>query len=272
MNFCFWHRHWRRAYCSARFSSGGLWCTVLRGVSSERPALWFFGSMLARTSIALAGFYFVGGENWERWVLCLLGFVLARLVVELADAPAGRSQQLPRYRRPAMRLSSDEMIFWQYGFLKLNGTIIFTWGLMFVMACRPTKLITRNPVHGTETFPLAEPAGNRCHWHREANRGCRPPSPQKYIGFLRHALSVRSGLPASAPSFPATSRRRGRYLRRRRSRCACLWLYLSLGVEETGAGRLPQILCGTDKSLCCRLTSSANCRARCPCGCACSET
>ena len=60
---------------------GGLWWTVIRGVSSERPALWFFGSMLARTSIALAGFYFVGGDNWERWLLCLLGFVLARLVV-----------------------------------------------------------------------------------------------------------------------------------------------------------------------------------------------
>jgi F1F0 ATPase subunit 2 len=64
------------------FFFGGLWWTVIRGVSSERPALWFFGSMLARTSIALAGFYFVGGENWERWVPCVFGFVLARLVVK----------------------------------------------------------------------------------------------------------------------------------------------------------------------------------------------
>ncbi|MGD1096372.1 MAG: F0F1 ATP synthase subunit A, partial [Bryobacteraceae bacterium] len=29
-----------------------------------------------------------------------------------------------------MHLSSDEMIFWQHGFFKLNGTIVFTWGLM----------------------------------------------------------------------------------------------------------------------------------------------
>lgn len=32
-----------------------------------------------------------------------------------------------------MRLSPDEWIFWQYGFLKLNATIVFTWGLMFVL-------------------------------------------------------------------------------------------------------------------------------------------
>ncbi len=32
-----------------------------------------------------------------------------------------------------MRLSPDEMIFWQYGFLKLNATLVFTWGLMLVL-------------------------------------------------------------------------------------------------------------------------------------------
>ena len=41
-----------------------------------------------------------------------------------------------------MRLSPDGMIFWQHGFLKLNGTIVFTWGLMLVMAVG-SKLITR---------------------------------------------------------------------------------------------------------------------------------
>ncbi len=42
-----------------------------------------------------------------------------------------------------MRLSPDQMIFWQHGFLKLNGTIVFTWGLMIVLAVG-AKLITRN--------------------------------------------------------------------------------------------------------------------------------
>ena len=67
---------------------GGLWWTVRRGVSSQRPALWFLGSMLLRLSIAVTGFYFVGGENWQRWLLCLCGFVLARLLVQrLTRAP-----------------------------------------------------------------------------------------------------------------------------------------------------------------------------------------
>jgi len=41
-----------------------------------------------------------------------------------------------------MRLSPDQMIFWQHGFLKLNGTIVFTWGLMLVLAVG-AKLVTR---------------------------------------------------------------------------------------------------------------------------------
>ena len=41
-----------------------------------------------------------------------------------------------------MRLSPDEMIFWQLGFFKLNATIVFTWGLMLVLAAG-SKLITR---------------------------------------------------------------------------------------------------------------------------------
>jgi F-type H+-transporting ATPase subunit a len=41
-----------------------------------------------------------------------------------------------------MRLSPDEMIFWQHGFIKLNATILFTWGLMLVLAVG-SKLITR---------------------------------------------------------------------------------------------------------------------------------
>jgi F1F0 ATPase subunit 2 len=60
---------------------GGLWWTVCKAVSSEQPALWFLGSLLLRMSITLAGFYLVGRDHWERLLLCLLGFVMARLVV-----------------------------------------------------------------------------------------------------------------------------------------------------------------------------------------------
>jgi F-type H+-transporting ATPase subunit a len=41
-----------------------------------------------------------------------------------------------------VRLSPDQLIYWQYGFIKLNATIVFTWGLMFVLVVG-SKLITR---------------------------------------------------------------------------------------------------------------------------------
>ncbi|MHB9112942.1 MAG: N-ATPase subunit AtpR [Thermoleophilia bacterium] len=60
---------------------GGLWWTVQKGLSSKRTALWFLGSLLLRTSVALAGFYLVADGHWERLLACLLGFVIARLIV-----------------------------------------------------------------------------------------------------------------------------------------------------------------------------------------------
>ena len=42
-----------------------------------------------------------------------------------------------------MHLSPDQIIFWQYGFIKLNATIVFTWGLMLVLVLG-SKFITRN--------------------------------------------------------------------------------------------------------------------------------
>ena len=60
---------------------GGLWWTVRKGFSSRQPALWFFGSLMLRTSIALAGFYFIARGHWERLLVCLLAFVMARVIV-----------------------------------------------------------------------------------------------------------------------------------------------------------------------------------------------
>lgn len=66
---------------------GGLWWTVRKGVSSKQPALWFFGSLLLRAGITLVGFYFVGRGHWERLLVCLLGFVIARLIVTRLTGP-----------------------------------------------------------------------------------------------------------------------------------------------------------------------------------------
>jgi F-type H+-transporting ATPase subunit a len=82
-----------------------------------------------------------------------------------------------------MRLSPDSMILWQHGFLKLNGTIAFTWALMLVLALG-SKLVTRNL--STEL--------KRSRWQnlleiivtgiekQIADVGLK--NPEKYIGFL----------------------------------------------------------------------------------------
>ena len=62
---------------------GGLWWTVQKGFASKQPALWFFGSLLLRTGIVLAGFYLVGRGHWERLLVCMVGFLVARLIVTL---------------------------------------------------------------------------------------------------------------------------------------------------------------------------------------------
>jgi F-type H+-transporting ATPase subunit a len=48
-----------------------------------------------------------------------------------------------------MRLSPDGLIYWQHDFFKLNATIVFTWGLMLVLA-GGAKLITRKLSTGLE--------------------------------------------------------------------------------------------------------------------------
>lgn len=52
-----------------------------KGVKSERVALWFFGSMLLRTGVVMLGFYFLLGDSWQRMLVGLLGFFIARLTV-----------------------------------------------------------------------------------------------------------------------------------------------------------------------------------------------
>jgi F1F0 ATPase subunit 2 len=67
---------------------GGLWWTVRKGVSSQRPARWFLCSLLLRMSITLSGMWIVADGHWGRLLACLLGFVIARFIVmRLAGFP-----------------------------------------------------------------------------------------------------------------------------------------------------------------------------------------
>jgi F1F0 ATPase subunit 2 len=60
---------------------GGLWWTVHRGVVSKQPALLFMCSFVLRMGITVSGFLLVGRGDWKRLVMCLVGFVIARLIV-----------------------------------------------------------------------------------------------------------------------------------------------------------------------------------------------
>jgi len=77
------------------FFFGGLWWTVRKGVTSEMPALWFLGSLLLRTGVLLAGFYLVSQGHWSRLVACLLGFLVARVLVVKWLKPALVAKQTP---------------------------------------------------------------------------------------------------------------------------------------------------------------------------------
>ncbi len=63
------------------FFFAGLWWTVRRGIASKRPARWFLGSMLLRTGVVMAGFYFIMGDSWQHLLTGLAGFSVARLIV-----------------------------------------------------------------------------------------------------------------------------------------------------------------------------------------------
>lgn len=60
---------------------GGLWFTVKKTVNAKKPALWVLSSFFIRIGIVLVGFYFVSQGSWQRLVLCLLGFIVARFIV-----------------------------------------------------------------------------------------------------------------------------------------------------------------------------------------------
>jgi len=59
---------------------GGLWLTVKKAVGSKYAALWVLASSLLRTGIVLTGFYFVADGRWQRLLVCVLGFIVARFI------------------------------------------------------------------------------------------------------------------------------------------------------------------------------------------------
>ena len=99
-----------------------------------------------------------------------------------------------------MRLSPDDMIFWQAGLFKLNGTIVFTWALMVVLAVG-SKLVTTRLSTDLSRSPwqnLLEMVVAGIE-KQIADLGLR--NPRKYIGFLG-TLFLFVGLASAATIIP----------------------------------------------------------------------
>ena len=82
---------------------GGLWWTVQKGMASKWSPLWFCGSWLLRTALVVTGFLVVANGHWARLLVCLVGFVMARLIVirliRAADKPVDPPRQGVVHRR-----------------------------------------------------------------------------------------------------------------------------------------------------------------------------
>jgi F1F0 ATPase subunit 2 len=63
------------------FFFGGLWWTVRRVAASPRPAVLVMASMMGRTFLTIAVFYFASGGQWQRLLFCLAGFIAARVFI-----------------------------------------------------------------------------------------------------------------------------------------------------------------------------------------------
>lgn len=65
------------------FFYGGLYWTVKKGLTSHYAGWWFATSLWLRLFIAAIGFYMVGQGDWKRFLVCFIGFVIARIAVTL---------------------------------------------------------------------------------------------------------------------------------------------------------------------------------------------
>lgn len=63
------------------FFFGGLWWTTNKAVVSRYPNLWVFGSFIARLAVTLIVIYMLSRNHWERMLICLLGFIIARIII-----------------------------------------------------------------------------------------------------------------------------------------------------------------------------------------------
>ncbi len=134
-----------------------------------------------------------------------------------------------------MHLSPDQIVFWQFGFLKINATIVFTWGLMLVLSLG-SSLVTRKLSRGL----------TRSRWQNLLEivvtgienqiEEVGLSQPQKYLGFLG-TLFLFIGSASLCTIIPGYEPPTGS-LSTTAALALCVFVAVPLfGIEEQGVGR-----------------------------------
>ena len=203
------------------FFFGGLWWTVQKGVDVREA-----GALVPRQPAA-------ANRCDSGWIL----FCFAGSLVEARDVPPWVSDRA-RHRREAAHTSAggradsigrgdqqcalapDELVFWRYGFVELNSTIVTTWALMLVMTVG--AMADHAQARDRSAYlALARLPGNRGH-HDSGTDQRSGPAPSGEVSRLYwHLVSVHRGVqPLCDPPRVRTHRPvRSRPRRRWRSRC-----------------------------------------------------
>lgn len=82
-----------------------------------------------------------------------------------------------------MHLSPDQLIYWQYGFVKLNGTIVMTWFVMLVLVMG-SWLITRRLVADLQISRWQSMLEVIVTGINQQIKEVGLPQPEKYVAFI----------------------------------------------------------------------------------------
>jgi len=133
-----------------------------------------------------------------------------------------------------MRLTPDQLIFWQHGFFKVNATMAFTWGLMLVLAAG-SRLVTRQLSVGLERSGWQNLLEMVVTGIETQIQEVGLSQPQKYVGFLGTlflfiaAASISTVIPGYQPPTASLSTTTALAL--------CVFVAVPFfGIEEEGLG------------------------------------
>jgi F1F0 ATPase subunit 2 len=76
------------------FFFGSLWFSTNKLLHSRHPVLWMLGGFVVRLAIVMPSLYWLSGAQWQGLVVCLVGFIIARVAVIRITAKIDASKQV----------------------------------------------------------------------------------------------------------------------------------------------------------------------------------